>query len=288
MREKDVQDLTEDELITQITQLLPQNEVAVGVGDDCAVLPDGTLLKTDCVIEGRHYLPETSPNLVGRKAVARVISDMAAMGGTPLHLLVTLGLRKNTSIHYVKELYAGMIEIGKNYGAHIVGGETTCIENASAPFLSISGTGKLLSDTPLLRSGAEIRDGIYVTGELGGSFPSEHHLRFTPRVKEVEWLLKKARPTALMDLSDGLARDLPRLAHASQVGYTIQPDSLPVRESFTIENALQDGEDYELLFTLPPHLKKSILEAPFPVTRIGEMTEETPVPLTGGWDHFKE
>ena len=280
-------ELTEDQLITEIMSRLraaPNN--VIGIGDDCAVLPGNQLLKTDCVIEEKHYTRETSPAQVGRKAIARVMSDMAAMGGVPEYFLVTCGLRSTTSVDYIQQLYSGMDAPCKQYGGYIVGGETCSIPDDSPQFFSITGHG--ICKQPILRSGAILGDDIYVTGKLGNSFNSGHHLNFTPRLAEAAWLIENAPPSAMMDLSDGLARDLPRLANASRVGYHITRELLPLRDNATIEGALTEGEDYELLFTLPATQSETLKKAPFPVTQIGKITCKTTTSLGEGWDHLKK
>ncbi len=277
--------LSEDSLISGLRSSLRQPpEGVIGIGDDCAVLPDNTLLKTDCVIEGRHYLPDTAPKQVGRKALARVMSDLAAMGGHPEYFLITCGLRASTDYGYLQALYAAMDALCAEFGGYIIGGETCSVPENSPQFFSIAGYGSCAH--PITRSGAQLGDGLYVTGELGNSFSSGHHLDFTPQLSEAAWLVEHARPSAMMDLSDGLAKDLPRLAQASKVGYDLTPALLPLRAGAQIENALNDGEDYELLFTLPPEIEPALSHAPFPVTRIGQICAETTTPLTGGWDHL--
>ena len=278
-------DIDEDTLTKLLKSILvaPPYE-SVGIGDDCAVTDEGLLLKTDCMVEGRHYVKETPSEKVGQKAIARVLSDFAAMGGEPSELLVTIGLRQSTKVQYVKDLYMGMDRIASEFGCVIVGGETTSVDEGNSNFISISGTGKLLGTRPCLRSGASVGDLIYVTGALGGSFPSDHHLDFVPRLAESKWLVENCFPSAMMDLSDGLAKDLPRLSRASQVGYQLDYQSIPIRPSYNVEHALKDGEDYELLFTVAPSQADLLKGGPF--TQIGEITKGVITPLDGGWDHF--
>ena len=272
--------LTEDDLIRRLSAQLATPTDTVGIGDDCAVIGQGTLFKTDNLIQGRHYLPETPPELVGHKAIARVISDFAAMGGSPQYFLVTCGLTPDLSVEYVEAVYRGMNAISQQFSCYIIGGETSSI--SSEPYFSISGIGT--TSHPILRSGAQIGDLIFVTGSLGNSFHSQHHLHFTPRVAEALWLQEHARPSAMMDLSDGLARDLPRIAQLSKVGYTLDLDALPLRAGADTKTALTDGEDYELLFTISPELAHLLDKATY--TQIGTITTDTPHSLEGGWDHL--
>jgi thiamine-monophosphate kinase len=158
--------------------------------------------------------------------------------------------------------------------------------------VSIAATGKVAREDLVLRSGAGIGDGIFVTGKLGGSLLGKH-LDFTPRVEEAEWLARHFKPTAMMDVSDGLAKDLPRLAGASGVGFRLDRKALPLSPGCSIRQALGDGEDFELLFTVAPGMMSPLIRAwadHFPelsLTAIGEMVAigegET---LEGGWEHF--
>jgi len=280
--------LTEDRLTSLLANQLRQpSSDTIGIGDDCALLSNGTLLKTDCIVEGQHYLPHTSPQLIGRKAVNRVLSDFAAMGGWPTHLLITIGLRQSSFLEDVLELYKGMEEALTPYGCTIVGGETVIVDPSDKEFISVSGTGQLNTSTPILRSGAKVGDLIYVSGALGNSFHSEHHLTFTPRLMESLWLSKHVNVSAMMDLSDGIARDLPRLTTLSNVGYTLDLNNLPLRAGADTKAALEEGEDYELLFTLPSEESPNLRKAPFPFYQIGSITKNTPIPLSGGWDHLE-
>lgn len=297
-RAETVGDLGEDGLIERLVGTLPRGEkVIVGPGDDCAVIESVgdfyELLKTDCLIEGIHFERGTDPILVGEKAMKRVISDIAAMGGTPKHALVTLAIDESRSVDEVTEWYAGMNSVAGTFGFSIVGGETAKLPGEGA-VISIAMTGEVLPYQCVLRSGAARGDLILVSGLLGGSFASGRHLTFTPRLREAQWLVSSHRPSAMMDLSDGLGSDLPRLASASGEGYTISPQRLHCHEGVSIQEAISDGEDYELLFTMAPEKTGMLMvswAANFPgtpLTIIGEMTEETPIELSSGWEHFKE
>jgi len=288
----------EDALISQITSALAQRDnVIIGPGDDCAVVVGDaeydTLLKTDCVIENVHYLSGENPYWVGWKAVARVVSDFAAMGGRPEALVITIILSRETETEDVKMLYTGMQACAERFQVSIVGGETSQLPSGqSGNIISVAGTGKVEKGRAVLRSGAQQGDHIYVTGKLGGSLAG-HHLTFIPRVDEAVWLSKYARVTSMMDLSDGLGKDLPRLSKASDVGFTLDFEKLPLNADCGIEQGISDGEDYELIFTAPP-LSESVLcawAAAFPdtlLTQVGEVigVDEQSTELTGGWEHF--
>lgn len=290
---KTVGDLGEDGLIVELCEGLPSNEkVVVGPGDDCAVVEVGNewfLLKTDAVVEGVHYLPDENPRRVGWKSVARVLSDFAAMGGAPGELLVTVALSRDIEVKWVTALYEGMQSCLELFGGVIVGGETTSLPVGAPTMISIAGRGMIRRERLVTRSGGKVGDGIFVTGVLGGSIAGKH-LDFHPRLQEAAWLTEKFSLTAMMDLSDGLAKDLPRLAKASRCGYFVDEESVPCSEGVSLSGALGDGEDYELLFTCGED--KGLLEKwakKFPelrLTKIGSLTEGQTGSLEGGWDHF--
>lgn len=295
---KAISHIKEDDLISSLTDdLTYPKEVIVGVGDDCAVIEKSdthhTLLKTDTVVEGVHFKPNEVAERVGWKAVARVVSDFASMGGQPEALLITLILPPETSQEWVQKLYMGMKACARRFSFSIVGGETSSAPTGSPIVVSISGTGIVEAHNLTLRNGASAGDLIYVTGLLGNSIQGKH-LDFTPRVKEGIWLAKHLKPTAMMDLSDGIAKDLPRLTKASKCGFEIFRSKLPLSYNTSIDQALKDGEDYELLFTIPADSQtdlETMWEQQFPdleLTNIGQITEKKSDTLEGGWDHFQQ
>jgi len=273
-------DLGEDRLVALLTRNLASGpDVLVGAGDDCAVIgrpraPYWQLLKTDAVIEGVHFLPEEDPRRVGWKALCRAISDIAAMGGTPDHALITLAVSPDTPVARVQALYAGLQKAARRFGVALVGGETA--RSPGPLFLNIALTGWVERTHCVLRSGGKPGDALYVTGRLGGSIAGKH-LDFCPRLEEARWLVSHFKPRAMMDLSDGLAADLPRLAAASRCGYFIDPALLPLAAGCTPAQAMSDGEDYELLFALAPKLAARLETAwercfpRLPLTRIGHL-----------------
>lgn len=290
---KTVGESGEDELIARLCEgLLTSAELVVGPGDDCAVVGGGeelTLLKTDAVVEGVHYLAREDPGRVGWKAVARVLSDFAAMGGEPRELLVTLALPGTTTLTWVEKLYAGMSRCLARHGGVIAGGETTSLPEGAPVVISVAGRGVVGRDRLVTRGGGRTGDRIYVTGRLGGSLGGKH-LDFSPRLAEAAWLVRNFLPTAMMDLSDGLAKDLPRLARRSGCGFKIDRNALPLNEGVSIGQALGDGEDYELLFT--SGAGRELLESwamKFPgleLTEVGSLTSGPEDSLKGGWEHF--
>jgi len=288
---KSVRQLGEDGLIARICRDLPKPaHVIVGPGDDCAVVGAGeelTLLKTDAVVAGVHFLSNEKSPRVGWKAVARVLSDFAAMGGEPGEVLITLALAPEVSVDWVDGLYRGMSSCLKQHGGVIVGGETISLPQGTPTMVSVAGKGRVARANLVTRGGGRPGDGIYVTGRLGGSIHGKH-LDFTPRLREAAWLVSNGGVTAMMDLSDGLAKDLPRLARMSGVGFELNRDSLPCSEGSTLSQAIGDGEDYELLLTSGDDLKPAWDEK-FPeleITRIGTLLEGAGDSIEGGWDHF--
>ncbi len=292
---KTVGDIGEESLIRRIVSLVPLGEgVGEKPGDDCSVVDAGgerlVLLKTDALVGGVHYEKCADPEAVGWKAMARVFSDFAAMGGVGEKFMVTLALPGSTEIVWVERLYVGMGKCLEEFGAVLVGGETCRVPEGSAAVISISAMGSVKRGRVVLRSGGNVGDHIWVTGSLGGSL-SGKHLSFSPRIKEGQWLAECGGVTAMMDLSDGLAKDLPRLAAASGCGFQIQRAALPLNAGCTVDQAIGDGEDFELLFTAPAgFLLENEWKARFPeirITRIGVLVEsgegET---MSGGWDHF--
>jgi len=253
--------MNEFELIAKLAKSLPTNKsVVTGAGDDCAVLDLGTpdklvLFKTDAVVEGVHFTIETPPEKIGRKALARCLSDIAAMAGTPVAALVTIGLPEKFDPEFVGNIYDGLGALARRCGVAIVGGETTT--NPGRIFISIALLGTVARGKQVLRSGAKTGDAIFVTGELGGSL-AEKHLEFEPRLEEARWLAEHFPIHAMIDLSDGLAGDLPHILKASGVGAELLKSAIPVSRAAKLQAqkkppfaaALTDGEDFELLFTI--------------------------------------
>lgn len=293
-----VTDIGEDALVSRLLAQLPEApaELFVGPGDDCAVVPfsesEWQLLKTDAIVEGVHFLPGENRRRVGWKAIARVVSDFAAMGGRPCWFLITVGIPADATVPPLEDLYQGMADCLQTYGAALVGGETTRVASQAGLFISIAATGFVEKSHLILRSTARREDEVFVTGRLGGS-SAGRHLEIRPRLAEARWLASGGFATAMMDLSDGLAKDLPRLARASGLGFFLDLDAVPCQENCTTAQALQDGEDYELLFTCAPRDAEKLLalwQESFPETRlsrIGHMVDAAEsMHLQGGWDHF--
>lgn len=292
---------SEGELLELISAELPKPSRAVltGIGDDCAVVrPSGKkgileLLKTDALVEKIHFASGTRLEQVGWKALCRPISDMAAMGGTPRHAMITVAAPSSWKEGDWKSLYKGIAKAARRFGISVVGGET--VRSPGPCFLSVTLTGEADRKTIKLRSGANPGDLICVTGKLGGSLRSGRHLSFLPRLEEGAWLGAERAVTSMMDLSDGIGSDLPKLARESGCSYRIAPDLLPHHRGCTIREAIADGEDYELLLTVHPASWPSLLRRwrkafpRTPLTCIGGMAAEgePSTPLAGGYDHFQ-
>ncbi len=311
--------MSEFDLIARLTPGLPGNATVVaGAGDDCAVLDLGlpdrwVLFKTDAVVEGVHFDATARPEQIGHKALARALSDIAAMAGTPSSALVTLALPARFEVVFVERVYAGLKALAARYGVAVVGGET--IANPERLLLSIALLGFVAKDQVVYRRGARPGDAIFVTGELGGS-RAGRHLDFEPRLAEAQWLAAHFRPQAMIDLSDGLAGDLRHLLAAGGVGAELRAASIPISRAARLRArsgdaqkpalaaALTDGEDFELLFTVASRQAvplRDAWQARFPGLRlscIGRITTEPGLRLRDrhglqpldlhGYAHFAE
>jgi thiamine-monophosphate kinase len=247
------------------------------------------LFKTDAVVANVHITMDTPPEKVGRKALARALSDIAAAAGKPVSCLVTLGLPKDFDADYVLAFYNGLNELARDYHMSVSGGETTRTDGPM--FVSVAVIGTVPRNRVITRAGAKLGDAIFVSGELGGSL-SGKHLDFEPRLKEAQYLAENFTIHAMMDLSDGLAGDLRHILNASKVGADLFSDSIPVTRAAKLKAknessakppvlaALTDGEDYELLFTVPSKSAVAIIDGwkeNFPntkITCIGKITAQ--------------
>jgi thiamine-monophosphate kinase len=303
-------ELGEFGLIQRLTSRLKfhASNSVLGIGDDCAVYPVKSgvkeVISTDALVEGVHFsLSTTTPEELGRKALSVSLSDIAAMGGTPKRILVTLGISKNISVSFLDRLYAGFNTICNRYKVELAGGDTVSSPNSFFINVAIIGEAKRV----FTRQGAKPGDLIFVTGTLGDSslglkllkkkksagaskdykFLIGRHLDPTPKVQEAGILARsRINITSMIDISDGLIQDLYHICKASKVGARLQEDRLPLSPEFSrtcyrdhtspLPYVLNGGEDYELLFTLPTdgvkNLKRQFLKAKALVTQIGEIT----------------
>ncbi len=309
--------MNELELIQLLTKNLPtNNSVVTGTGDDCAVLdlgiPDRFLLfKTDAIVEGTHFTRDAAPERIGRKALARNLSDIAAMAGRPTAALVTIALPRGFDPEFVQGIYAGLNALATQHGVAIVGGETTT--NPERILISIALLGTVAKDRCIRRRGSRPGDAIFVSGTLGGSIDG-WHFDFEPRLAEARWLAEHFTPTSMIDVSDGLASDIRHLLEHNHLGAELLKSAIPISRAAKLKAkeessakppllaALTDGEDFELLFTVPSKLAVKLLDGwkqtfpQVPLACIGKVTDKPGVKLrdkdgykpmpTHGYVHF--
>jgi thiamine-monophosphate kinase len=299
-RDPELAGIGEDNLVAELTKGLRFNSrVKTGPGDDCAVVKFGKrwqLLKSDCIVEDVHFLKDSPATWVGWKALCRAISDVAAMGGKPMDALVTIAVAPQVRLRWLRGVYSGLRKAAERYEVNLVGGETS--RSPGPAFISVALTGIVEKRRALLRSGGKPGDFLYVTGGLGGSIRGKH-LRFEPRLTEALWLADHFAINAMIDLSDGLGSDLPRLAIASGTGFEIARERIPLNKGSSVEEAIADGEDYELLFAIPEEHAPTLEERwskkfpALPLTQIGRLTEPAKKKLNAGfeiisgYDHFR-
>ena len=296
-------------------------------GDDAAAVTFATagvteLYTTDTMVDGIHFTAETTPwRDLGWKAIASNVSDVAAMGGTPAFALVTLGLPADTPVNGIKELYSGMNEICREFGARVIGGDMV---RSPVGFVTVALTG-IAAGKPMVRTAARPGHLVGVTGPVGGSagglramlekFGTEGpardrltitHRRPRPHVAEGQTLVANGIEAA-MDVSDGLADDLAKLCAASGVAAHLSADKVPADPALKsvfpedwLDLALYGGEDYVLLFTAPPEVMRAVINRlPDSAAIIGEITDGEAGAVTvldadgnprlrggAGWDHF--
>jgi thiamine-monophosphate kinase len=295
-----LREVGEDRLLGQLLPHLPLGKnVVAGAGEDCAVTRilagrNFLVFKTDCIVEAVHFSQTADPVDVGWKAMMRPLSDFAATSALPQYALITLIASRQTEVEWVKKLYRGLRRAAKRFDVSIVGGETS---SSSGPIvISVSVAGFVEKDRWVSRRGGKVGDDLFVTGQLGGAMKKKH-LKFIPRIAESRWLTKAFSIHAMMDLSDGLGADLPRLARASNVGFKIEIEKLPLPRGVKVGNAISEGEDYELLFAISPRDRERLEQAwpkkfpKLPLTRIGQLHQTSNVKhqtLPRGYIHFQQ
>ncbi|HVP45046.1 MAG TPA: thiamine-phosphate kinase [Bryobacteraceae bacterium] len=299
--------MTEENILERLRRqvAIPRaSGIIAGIGDDCAIFrPQGTkedlLFTTDLLIEGVHFETTThSPAMIGHKALARGLSDIAAMGGDPLFCLVSLAIPDLAGRRWVDHFYTGLLKLAKTTGTMLAGGD---LARAQWIACDIVVAGSVPRGRALRRNGARTGDAVYVSGRLGGSALGletkrgrayRRHLWPEPRLALGRYL-RELGATAAMDLSDGLSLDLHRLALASKVSADIAAP--PVFPGATLEQALHGGEDYELLFTIPAGTRVPRRFQSLELTRIGQvrrgpagrvLLDGQPLPALG-YDHFR-
>lgn len=280
--------------------------VPVGPGDDMAVVTCGgerVLVTTDQVLDGVHFvLAEHGPRAAGRKAMARGLSDVAAMAGECVAAVASVALPKGFARQAAEEIYRGLREVGDEFGCPVVGGDVASWDGPLA--ISVTVLARPGAAGPVLRSGATPGDVVCVTGSLGAAWRTARHLGFRPRIAEAAALAKEYDVHAMIDLSDGLSVDLGHICEASGVGAVVAAESVPIHPDARALNdplaaALGDGEDYELLLAIPPEEADRLLrDQPLgvPVSRIGTFVEGRELTLVHadgrrevlkptGWEH---
>lgn len=221
----------------------PAKDLLVGIGDDCAVIKVGSqklLLKSDLFVEGVHFnRKKINFENIGKRAVARVLSDFAACGGEPKFIGLSLGVPRGLDKRYLKQILNGILKLSKQYKFSLVGGDTSSSEQL---ILDVWGVGSCKK--PILRSGAKVGDYIFITGKLGKRPFNEP---FTPRIKESQYLVKNFKVNSMIDISDGFILDLYQVLKLSKRGAILDKKNIPFTKG---EEDLYRGEDYELIFTI--------------------------------------
>lgn len=291
--------------IDYIKASFPVQEGTIGIGDDCAVMPAGEgelLFSTDLLMEGVHFLRnESSPEDVGWKAAAVNLSDIAAMGGTPVATFLSIALPKDAQGEWAERFIDGYTQISRKYDVPLLGGDTTSSLRDIA--VNVGVLGRCPSGKRLMRSGAKVGETIYVTGPLGDSAGGlqailkgmdrteevktliGRHKRPVPRIDAGRILMESGKVGAMMDISDGIASDLRHIMKASGVGAVIALDRLPCSPELIsvcagqgwdrYELATSGGEDFELLFTGPDDLESELDIKVYPVGKIVDGNELT-------------
>jgi len=289
--------MRETEIIEQIRRQSLTNyrhpSLLRGIGDDCAILRPRVnrdlVLTSDFVLEDRHFTLKThSPAAIGEKALARSLSDLAAMGAEPVFCLVSLAVPAELGDSFVKRFYQGLLRTANRYAITLAGGDLSRFDKVIA---DVTCCGSVPRGKALLRSTAKAGQRIYVTGKLGAAahaFAKGRPTLPTPRLKEGV-ALRKLGVSAAIDLSDGLSLDLAHLCEASNVSAEISSANIPLARHATLDEALNGGEDYELLFTAAPKIK-----IPVGATDIGVIIRKRSKPVfmdghplqSKGFDHF--
>ncbi|MCU0915212.1 MAG: thiamine-phosphate kinase [Planctomycetes bacterium] len=305
--------MREDEITGWFRQQrpLPPDAVPIGIGDDMAQLALGqgasVLITTDMLLDGTHFdLATATLAQVGYKSMAASLSDCAAMATIPLAAVVAVALPHGWSGRQLQELHAGVVRAADKYACPLVGGDITSWQGPGRFAVCVSMLSRPGDQPPVRRNGARVGDIIGVTGSLGGS-GRRKHLEFEPRVREALRMVRSADLHAMMDISDGLSTDLNRICHQSGVGALVEAAAVPIAEDARhrpdpLEAALNEGEDFELLFTLSPgqwDRLQPCWDDPVPLTRVGVITATGRMEirmadgqvrelLPGGYDHLVE
>jgi len=289
---------------------LSKADFPIGIGDDMAEIrltcDVSVLITTDMLLDSVHFdLEKATLRQVGYKAMAVSLSDCAAMATVPVAAVVSVALPVGFGEKELKELHSGIVSAGDKFNCELIGGDITRWNNDNPFAICVSMLSRSSGDKPLRRSGAKVGDSICITGSLGGSIQKKH-LEFEPRVKEAVKIAQMVTVNSMIDISDGLSSDLNRICRASQVGAVIDAVKIPIsdeasKEADPLSSALNDGEDFELLFTLSQTDCRELFKkwcGLIPVTQIGQITDAKKMQIKmpdgqisdlqpGGYNHLR-